>query len=161
MKILKDAGILAEETERMEKLEKCLEEFPISSLKNIVPLRGKTDDAIEDKIKKFVVADLTEAFKKETNFRLKSNIAKALRKIDNENWINYSLNGLHSPDLCEKERNEMWMDIFGRSRKNYRNTDIDSFCNAMRAMLQRQIKKTLRVSIFLKELFRQRVLIID
>ena len=144
----------------MEELEKCLKEFPISSLKNIVPVREKIDDAIEE-MKKYAIADLTEAFKKEINVQLKPNIAKALRKIDNENWINYSLNGLHSPDLCEKERNELWMDIIGRSKKNYRNTDIDSVCNAMRAMLKRQIKTKSRVSIFLKEFFRSRVLIID
>ena len=160
MKILKDAGILAEQTEKMEKLEKCLEEFPISSLKNIVPVRGKIDDAIED-IKKYVVADLTEAFKKETNFRLKSNIARALGRIDHDNNLYFSVISLQGHDVCVKERNELWMDIIGRWKKNYRNTDIDSLCNAMRAMLKRQIKTKSRVSIFLKEFFRSRVLIID
>ena len=160
MEIWKDAGILAEKTGKMEKLKKCLEEFPISSLKNIVPVKGKIDDAIED-IKKYVVADLTAAFKKETNVRLKSNIARALRKLDNENCSDFSLTGLHGPDVGIKERNELWMDIIGRSKKNYRNTDIDSVCNAMRAMLKRQIKTKSRVSIFLKEFFRSRVLIID
>ena len=108
-----------------------------------------------------MVADLTEAFKKETNVGLKSNIARALGRIDHENNLYFSIISLHDPDVGKKERNELWMDIIDRSKKNYRNTDIDSLCNAMRAMLKRQIKTKSRVSIFLKEFFRSRVLIID
>ena len=144
----------------MEELEKCLTEFPISSLKNIVPVRGTINDAIKV-IKKYAVADLTEAFKKETNVGLKSNIARALGRIDHENNLNFSVISLQAHEVCVKERNELWMDIICRWKKNYRNTDIDSLCNAMRAMLKRQIKTKSRVSIFLKEFFRSRVLIID
>ena len=54
----------------------------------------------------------------------------------------------------------MWMDIIGQWKNNNMNTDIDSLCNTMRAMLKRQISQKSRVSIFLKEFFRPRVLIV-
>ena len=161
---MKDAGILPgktgnlnfSEVSKVGKLENFLKAFPISSLKNIVPVRESVDDAIED-LKKCTIANLTKAYNKETNVHLKSNIARALRKLDYENCFNFSLFSLQGPVVCKKERNEMWMDIIGQWKNNNMNTDIDSLCNTMRAMLKRQISQKSRVSIFLKEFFRPRV----
>ena len=139
-----------------EKLGKLLKELPISCLENIVPVRGNADDAITE-IKKHIVANLIEAFQKETNVQLRSNIARALRKIDRENCINVSLSSLHDPDVCRKERNELWIDIIGKWKNNHRNIDIESLCNALKAMLKRQIYENAKGSIFIKKLFRSRV----
>ena len=141
-----------------EKLEKYLKEYSISCLENIVPVGESADDGITE-IKKDIVANLTEAFKKQTDVQLKSKIAQALRKIDDENCIYYSLSSLHDPDLCEKERNEVWMDIIGQWKQNNISTDIDSLCNAMRAMLKYQTSTNVRQ--ILENLFRSRVLIVD
>ena len=179
MKILKDAGINANDFEWeqdtdtylqlfnwedkdsfLTQFDRELKTYPISCLKNIIPVGGTADHASTE-MQKYAKQALKQAYNNEKNLQLKHKIANALGMCSVNPPLHYFTIALQDPDLCDKQRNRVWKEIIDRwSRSQHKTIDVNNLRDALRAIYEKPFfseEKSRNTAIF-KSFFRQRVL---
>ena len=137
----------------LTEFEQELKTYPISCLKNIVPIRG-TADHISNEMQKYAKETLKQAYNCEENLQLKRKIAHALGMCCVNPPLHYYTIVLHDPDLCDKQRNKVWNDIIDQWRRNHHKAiDINNLRDALKAIYERFSNETSRGSVILKQLF--------